>query len=288
MRLPRRGHLVQAIAAMLPVTPLPSIAVPPNFLGGPIDAVILPLYRCGAAFCTEYRVDGQRFRAVADTGSPFLLVLDRGGCGPNAGPERWGCFEPRVSAALGDSSEEGFGGQDMGVSWRRGAVQLSSIRDSKYALLDRRRGARAGPWTDAEAPSLSFEPINFGVVTSVEAKGGSGALYLGLAKYRQPRVRPTFLEQTDIAAMRFDFSARTLVLAKRPVLRALVIRFLYLPLQILHPRLSFCASLTLLPSPSLPLSPAASQMALQMKPPASPLAVSSSPDLAAVPLTLAH
>ena len=64
-----------------------------------------------------------------------------------------------------------------------------------------------------------YEPINFGVVRRYMGKGGSGAIYLGLVKERLPnRIRPTFLEQTDIQSVRLDFVARTLTLARRPLL----------------------------------------------------------------------
>ena len=50
----------------------------------------------------------------------------------------------------------------------------------------------------------------FGVVRDItENRGGSG-VFLGLCKRRLPRIRPTLLEQTDIAAMRFDFLGRSL------------------------------------------------------------------------------
>ena len=53
---------------------------------------MLPLKRCGGAYCTEYSVDGQRFRAVVDTGSPFLLV--DGSCDASTkGLGQWGCYK---------------------------------------------------------------------------------------------------------------------------------------------------------------------------------------------------
>ena len=52
-----------------------------------------------------------------------------------------------------------------------------------------------------------------GVVRSYVGKGGGGAVFLGLAKARLPRIRPTLLEQSQIAAMRFDFLQRRLELA---------------------------------------------------------------------------
>ena len=47
---------------------------------------------------------------------------------------------------------------------------------------------------------------------------GTQAIYLGLVKERQARIRPTFLEQTDIKAMRFDFVDNELTLARRPLI----------------------------------------------------------------------
>ena len=43
---------------------------------------------------------------------------------------------------------------------------------------------------------------------------GGGAVFLGLAKRRLPRIRPSFLEQTRVAALRFDFVRRTLELSQ--------------------------------------------------------------------------
>ena len=226
-------RLASYMFASLPcLPPLPSAATIPRFsLVGrrQPDVVVLPLYLCGGAYCTEFRVDGERFRAVADTGSPFLLVLAKGNCA--GGPERWGCFEDLRFGGLDDESVEGFGGQNMDVVWRRGSVRLSTIDSNRRyaspwmlqaALADRRNGARSGAWTvPREGTDLLFEPINFGVVKSVERTGGSSALYLGLARDRNPRanVRPTFLEQTDVEALAFDFPQRTLTLARRPLIK---------------------------------------------------------------------
>eukprot|EP00962_Isochrysis_galbana_P038495 scaffold13666_cov109-Isochrysis_galbana.AAC.1 len=156
------------------------------------ELTLLPLKRCGGAYCTEYYVEGQRFRAVADTGSPFLLVSgpDRvGECAPFA---RWGCLStPGASVAMGDASLEGFGGQDMGVEWRRGTLNIGDF---------------------------AFAPVNFGVVRSSVGLGGTQAIYLGLVRDRQPRVRPTLLEQTDVRALQFDFPRERMILARRPLL----------------------------------------------------------------------
>ena len=49
----------------------------------------------------------------------------------------------------------------------------------------------------------------WGVITSVSRSQ---------VKERQPRVRPTLLEQTDIRSLRFDFAREELTLARRPLL----------------------------------------------------------------------
>ena len=70
-------------------------------------AVVMKLTRCNGAFCTYYTVDDQRFRAVVDTGSPFLMVDGR--CGPAPTPY---CFATPVrSVDMEDMSDEGYGGQ---------------------------------------------------------------------------------------------------------------------------------------------------------------------------------
>ena len=76
-------------------------------------------------FCTEYYIDGNRFRAVVDTGSPFLLVDGS----QTSTYERWGRFaeDSPLSVPLGDVSNEGFGGQDVDVEWRRGSVRLAGL-----------------------------------------------------------------------------------------------------------------------------------------------------------------
>ena len=76
------------------------------------------------------------------------------------------------------------------------------------------------PWTSPSRRDTLFEPINFGVVRNYVGRGGGGAIYLGLVKDRSSkRTRPTFLEQTDIQSLKFDFVGRTLTLARRPLLR---------------------------------------------------------------------
>ena len=241
-----RRAIMKAAAAVAASTSFGPAASASVDAGGDI---VLPLMCMGSSFCTEYYVDGRRFRAVVDTGSPFLLVDGSG----TATRERWGSFggeDSPLSVPLGDVTTEGFGGQNVDVEWRRYAREDSnshqhacshrpalllacfcrsgSLRLAGYdtphqtymALPDRVNGARAGAWTlPGSKGDALFEPINFGVVRGYQGLGGGGAIYLGLVKDRQPsRTRPTFLEQTNIQSLRLDFVARTLTLARRPLL----------------------------------------------------------------------
>ena len=89
----------------------------------------------------------------------------------------------------------------MGVEWRRGLVRFPSAP-----------GVGQG--------DLVLEPFTFGVVREYTARGGAGAIYMGLVKDRQPRIRTSLLEQTDVQGMRFNFMSgrapRSLSLSNRP------------------------------------------------------------------------
>ena len=109
----------------------------------------------------------------------------------------WGCYRGTGQPSGLPDTDELYGGQDVGVEWRRGEFAFG------------RPGERYGaPIGDAI----------FGVVRSYVGKGGGGAVFLGLAKRRLPRIRPTLLEQSRIRAMRFDFPARRMELSEAPML----------------------------------------------------------------------
>ena len=168
-----RSGFFRALAGAVGVALVGKRDVAWSSTGGSAGDLALPLQRCGGAFCASYSIDSQDFRAVVDTGSPFLLV--DGSCAQRG---RFGCFNSTRSRSvfLGDTSEEGFGGEDIGVEWRRGAVTFSG---------------------------QEFSPVNFGVVRTFVGKVGAGAIYLGLIKTRGARIRPTLLEQTEFRSMRF-------------------------------------------------------------------------------------
>ena len=93
MRVTTRSSVLRTLAAVTvtqllpppaawsvgkPILPLPQAlqqeAVVPVTVGAGAESVEIPMSLCGGAYCVLYSLDGQRFRAVVDTGSPFLLV----------------------------------------------------------------------------------------------------------------------------------------------------------------------------------------------------------------------
>ena len=152
----------------------------------PQPTAVLPLELCGGAYCLNYTIDKQLFRAVVDTGSPFVLV--DGTCTNPRVKTLWGCYRGDGLPSGLAATDELFGGVDVGTEWRRGALALGA--HFKYV---------SGEGWVAEAPSglASADDAVFGLVRSSVDKGG-GAVFLGLAKRRLPRIRPTFLEQTKV------------------------------------------------------------------------------------------
>ena len=69
---------------------------------------------------------------------------------------------------------------------------------------------------------FEFPETVLGVTSEVSAKEGASpagnAPFLGLVKYRQDWIRPTFLEQTDIASFQLDFMTSSLLLSRVPLI----------------------------------------------------------------------
>ena len=211
--LQRRAALIAAsTAALTPfICPAPAPAVLLGAAVPPEPPAVIPLFLCGGAYCAAYEIDKQPFRAVVDTGSPFMLV--DGTCS-TGDVSKWGCYRgDGRDAGLADTDEI-YGGSDVGVEWRRGDFRFVQARvDEQQRFVAER--------TDAVVPrplplSANVPNAIFGIVRKEVGKGGGGAVFLGLAKRRLPRIRPTLLEQTDIASLRFDFVRRRMELARVP------------------------------------------------------------------------
>lgn len=156
----------------------------------PQQAVEVPLGLCGGAYCLNYKIDGQPFQAIADTGSPFLLI--DGTCKQGQRSD-WGCYKGAGRPTGLEDTYEEFGGEDVGVQWRAGDLVIG---DNAVVVAN----------------------ATFGVVRTYEGKGGDGAVFLGLAKQRLRRIRPTMLEQTSVVSLHFSFLRRTLTFSRQPLI----------------------------------------------------------------------
>lgn len=153
--------------------------------------VTVPLKFTGQELLIYYRVDGSLFRAVVDTGSPFLMIP--GSCGPNT-RSKSGCYkEQGMPSGLQDTFEQ-FDGFEGNVEWRMAPVTLVNATGS---LMTK--------------PPL----ITFGVA-SESILGGPGGVFFGLIRDTDTWIRPSFLGQTLISSIQFDLqsSQKTLTLSQ--------------------------------------------------------------------------
>ena len=162
-----------------------------------IDQVTVPLRWNGDAYLVYYRVGGDLFRAVLDTGSPFLTVP--GTCDAVV-KSRWGCYrEQGVPSGLPPTTEI-FDGNEGEVQWR--SAPFSFVNAT---------GSMIGP------------PLTtFGVV-SQSLMVGPGGVFFGLLRDTDKRIRPSFLGQTDVCAFKIDLASetKTLTLSNIPLINPL-------------------------------------------------------------------
>ena len=185
--LHRRAALIAASTAALSpiICPAPAPAVPTE------PPAVVPLFLCGGAYCAAYELDKQPFRAVVDTGSPFMLV--DGTCG-TGDASRWGCYRGNGRDAGLTDTDEIYGGSDVGVEWRRGDFRFVQARvDEQQRFVAER--------ADAVSPrplplSANVPNAVFGIVRKEVDKGGGGAVF-----HRLPRAGQATLasHQADAA-----------------------------------------------------------------------------------------
>jgi len=149
----------------------------------------LPLENCGGNWCTLFAIDGEVFRGVLDTGSPFITVA--GSC-----TRRWGCYSGQgIPSGLEDTIEN-YAGKSGLVSWRKGMLEMGFLR------------------SDLDDEGFIFSKVVFGILSD-SLVGRPGGVFLGLVKYSSPQIRPTFLSQTNIVSLRFNFQKHVLSLSNK-------------------------------------------------------------------------
>jgi len=87
--------------------------------------LVIPLQDCGGSYCIQYLIDNRGpFRAVIDTGSPFLTVA--GSC-----TQRWGCYKPSLvgERTLYSDTIEVYAGKEGPVNWRQGLISFVNGTD---------------------------------------------------------------------------------------------------------------------------------------------------------------
>ena len=130
------------------------------------------------AYVVFYTVGGDKFGAILDTGSPFLTV-------PSYCDEtKWGCYRESSSIPSGYlPTMEQFDNNEGEVKWR----------SAPFAFLNA-TGSMMGP-----------KSMVFGVLAE-SLMDGPGGVFMGLVKYTDNWIRPSFLGQTNVKAFSIDLA----------------------------------------------------------------------------------
>lgn len=143
----------------------------------------IPLSKYDGVFCMNYTVNGNQYRGIVDTGSPFLIV-------PSVDTTIWGFTAknapPYLDSGLSMTTEI-FGGQDYETYWRVGDLKLSD--------------------------SNMFKKIVFANVGE-DIMRPPGGVFVGLIKYKAKDIRPTLLGQMKYSSIQFDSLNKELLLSR--------------------------------------------------------------------------
>lgn len=158
------------------------------------SVITIPLQSTGQELLIYYRVDGSLFRAVLDTGSPFLMIP--GSCGENT-KSKSGCYRNQgVPSGLENSYEQfdGFGGD---VEWR--SAPFSFVNAT---------GSLMGP------PLVTFGVASESIMT------GPGGVFFGMIRDTDDWIRPSFLGQTPVQSFQINLSTppKSLTLSTKPLI----------------------------------------------------------------------
>lgn len=157
------------------------------------NSITMPLIATGQELLISYKVDDSRFRAVLDTGSPFLMVP--GSCGRNT-QQKSGCYRNQGRSTGLETTIEIFDGFEGEVEWRRGTFAFVNATDE---------GGRPG--TMLSLLKGDENDVIFGVA-SEEIMGGPGGVFFGMIKNTDARIRPSFLGQTEVQSFQVDLKSR--------------------------------------------------------------------------------
>jgi hypothetical protein len=170
-------------------------------------SITVPLIFTGQELLISYKVDDSRFRAVLDTGSPFLLVP--GSCGLNT-QRKSGCYRNQGRPTGLETTIEIFDGFEGEVEWRHGPFDFVNVTDNE-----------GRPGTMLNLLKRDENDVIFGVA-SEDIMGGPGGVFFGMIKNTDARIRPSFLGQTNVQSFQVDLKSRprTLTLSNQAMIDA--------------------------------------------------------------------
>ena len=146
------------------------------------QSITVPLKLVEGAYLLYFRVDGSLFRAVLDTGSPFLMIP--GSCSENT-RAKTGCYRSQGVPSGLDTTVELFDGFAGEVQWRKAPF-----------LFVNATGSMLGP------PVYIFGVVDDGIMS------GPGGVFFGLIKNTATRIRPSFLGQTQVTSFAIDLRSQ--------------------------------------------------------------------------------
>lgn len=177
---------------------------------GTADTLLIKMDRFGSegVFTVNFTVDARQgpYRAIVDTGSPFLIV-------PSVCSSQWGCGRLSSETDLSIFKDaqglpslhtvESYGGQEYDTDWKQG--------DLKF------QGATASLASSLSSQRTTFRNVIFGSVGE-DVLRRPGGVFLGLVKTKARDVKPTLLGQLGYNAFRMDMALETLTLSRQPLL----------------------------------------------------------------------
>lgn len=192
----------QGIVSSAAVSIFPLIAVAnAHFFSETAEHVNIQLEAYDSLLCLNFTVDANHgpFRAIVDTGSPFLIV-------PRVCSNEWGCDKSggesyKIAVLPTISTVETFGGQEYDVDWRSGDIKFSQCT----------------PTVDAKSNRVTFRTIYFGSVGQ-DVLLPPGGVFCGLVKNQAKGIKPTLLSQLDYDSFRLDVTGQCLTLSRTPLI----------------------------------------------------------------------
>ena len=165
------------------------------------SVIEIPMTYDGASFVLDYYIGDASVRGVVDTGSPFITI--QGG----NGSENWGFVTQNdIRPSPYGETYEVYGLQvDSSTVWCLGDLRFTT------GLIDDSR-SRSRDWNLRE---MVLGVVNGSMANVGGSINGANASFVGLTKYRQDWIRPTFLEQTDVSSFSMNFEKETLTLSRK-------------------------------------------------------------------------